>query len=264
MCGAASSATAALGPSSAPQLAPSATRQASTACTLLRPTALQRRCGCWRRWHTWPATAAHGSRPLRPPRAPITCHTAYLLLQALHVQKHVQRLTLVDATQGCRGYHERLVAGARLLQFSNHLCTCRCVSNFETERGAVIGIMKAFLGLSASIYSTLYMTVCHTQLQFLLLLATVPSAVALTASIGVNLVPYRQEEPRSKEHAFHISMNATLSLAVYQLVRFEEFVQCGGFVLGVVSLRTALACAARTHTLCCGHAMVQGVQGGWA
>ena len=98
-----------------------------------------------------------------------------------------------------------------------------CVSNFETERGAVIGIMKAFLGLSASIYTTLYMTLCKQQLDFLRLLALVPTGIALAASLGVNLVPYRQVEPHSKEHAFHISMNATLSLAVYQLVSAMYF-----------------------------------------
>jgi Nodulin-like len=146
-----------------------------------------------------------------------------------------------------------------------------CVSNFETERGAVIGILKSFLGaqsallptapspsplmsavsgsavqqrcssstrpclfvngprwavdaratlagLSASVYTTLYMTLCSKELDFLLLLATVPTAVALVCSLGVNLVPFRQLEPHSKAHAFHIAMNATVSLAVYQLV----------------------------------------------
>lgn len=93
-----------------------------------------------------------------------------------------------------------------------------CVSNFETERGAVIGILKAFLGLSASMYTTLYMTLCSQPLEFLRLLATVPPLIALTCSLGVHLVPFRQFEPHSKSHAFHIAMNATLSLAVYQLV----------------------------------------------
>jgi hypothetical protein len=98
-----------------------------------------------------------------------------------------------------------------------------CVRNFETERGAVVGILKSFLGLSASVYATLYMTLCTSPLQFLRLLAVVPTAVALIASLGVNLVPFRQFEPHSKEHAFHMSMNATLSLAAYQLVTAMYF-----------------------------------------
>jgi hypothetical protein len=93
-----------------------------------------------------------------------------------------------------------------------------CISNFETERGAVVGILKSFLGLSASMYTTMYVTLCPRPIDFLLLLAIVPTAIALIASLGINLVPFRQLEPHSKAHAFHIAMNATLSLAIYQLV----------------------------------------------
>ena len=70
-----------------------------------------------------------------------------------------------------------------------------CVRNFETERGSVVGILKAFLGLSASLYTTLYMTLCAQPLQFLKLLAVVPTGVALVASLGVNAVPFRQVWP---------------------------------------------------------------------
>lgn len=90
--------------------------------------------------------------------------------------------------------------------------------NFETHRGPVVGILKAFLGLSASIYTTLYVTFCERRLDVLWLLAVVPSSCCVVAGMGVNLVPFRQAEKTSKEHAFHIALYATLSMAIYQLV----------------------------------------------
>lgn len=119
-----------------------------------------------------------------------------------------------------------------------------CVSNFETERGAVVGILKAFLGLSASVYTTLYVTLCREPLDFLRLLAVVPTAIALFASLGVNLVPFRQFEPHSKAHAFHMAMNATLSLAIYQLVSALYFRShtSPGQNADVVRLFTLIAC----------------------
>ena len=89
--------------------------------------------------------------------------------------------------------------------------------NFETHRGQVVGILKAFLGLSASIYTTLYITFCEDRLDVLWLLAVVPSSLGAVVGVGVNLVPFRQTERASKEHAFHIAIYATLSMAIYQL-----------------------------------------------
>lgn len=78
-----------------------------------------------------------------------------------------------------------------------------CVRNFETERGSVVGILKAFLGLSASLYTTLYMTLCTQPLQFLKLLAIVPTGVALVGSLGVNAVPFRQVRPSPNPRHAH-------------------------------------------------------------
>lgn len=90
--------------------------------------------------------------------------------------------------------------------------------NFETHRGQVVGVLKAFLGLSASIYTTLYVTFCKHRLDVLWLLAVVPSSLGAVLGLGVNLVPFRQTEKTSKQHAFHIAIYATLSMAVFQLV----------------------------------------------
>ena len=124
-----------------------------------------------------------------------------------------------------------------------------CVSNFETERGAVIGILKAFLGLSASVYTTLYLTLCSEPLDFLRLLAFIPPVVALVGSLGVHLVPFRQLEPHSKSHAFHIAMNATLSLAVYQLVSALYFRLHAGPNAGDAVRRRSDSLAGLTVTL---------------
>jgi hypothetical protein len=97
------------------------------------------------------------------------------------------------------------------------------IRNFEAHRGAVVGILKAFLGLSASVYTTLYITFCNSRLEVLQLLAFVPSSIGMVAGIGVNLVPFRMLEKVSKEHAFHIALYATLSLAIYQLVTVLYF-----------------------------------------
>ena len=66
-------------------------------------------------------------------------------------------------------------------------------------RGTVIGILKAFLGLSASAYITIYVSFLEPDaLRFLLLLAIAPTAVALLASPFINYVPFIQIEPHTK------------------------------------------------------------------
>lgn len=95
-----------------------------------------------------------------------------------------------------------------------------CVRNFETERGAVVGILKSFLGLSASLYTTIYMSFAAPDaLRFILVLAIVPPVVTLFAAPGLNFVPFVQVEPHTKSHAFHISLTAIVSMAAYQMVR---------------------------------------------
>eukprot|EP00884_Botryococcus_braunii_P011942 jgi/Botrbrau1/20749/Bobra.0058s0077.1 len=92
-----------------------------------------------------------------------------------------------------------------------------CVRNFETERGTVIGVLKAFLGLSASLYTTLYMGFLDPDAtSFLLLLALGPALTVLLCSIVINYVPYIQVEPHTKSHAFHLAFTAVVGLAAYQ------------------------------------------------
>lgn len=67
------------------------------------------------------------------------------------------------------------------------------------RRGTVIGILKAFLGLSGSFFTTVYVSFLDPDaVSFLMMLAIVPSAIVLTCSCFVNYVPYIQVEPHTK------------------------------------------------------------------
>lgn len=93
------------------------------------------------------------------------------------------------------------------------------VRNFEAERGTVIGILKAFLGLSASAYITIYVSFIEPDaIKFLKILAIAPSAVALFASMFINYVPFIQIEPHTKSHAFHMIFTTVVALAFYQTI----------------------------------------------
>lgn len=92
-----------------------------------------------------------------------------------------------------------------------------CVQNFETERGTVIGILKAMLGLSASVYTAIYVAFLDpNSIAFLLLLAILPSVLAIFCVLFINRVPFIQSEPHTKSHAFHLAFTAIIGLAIYQ------------------------------------------------
>ncbi len=67
------------------------------------------------------------------------------------------------------------------------------------RRGTVIGILKAFLGLSGSFFTTVYVSFLDPDAaSFLLMLAVVPSAIVLACTLFINYVPYIQVEPHTK------------------------------------------------------------------
>ncbi|CAK0754435.1 hypothetical protein CVIRNUC_002297 [Coccomyxa viridis] len=93
------------------------------------------------------------------------------------------------------------------------------IRNFDTERGTVIGILKSFLGLSGSFFTTIYVSFLEPDAtSFLLLLAVVPSAIVLVCTFVINFVPYIQVEPHTKSHAFHLAFTTVIGLASYQAV----------------------------------------------
>ena len=66
-------------------------------------------------------------------------------------------------------------------------------------RGTVIGVLKSFLGLSGSFFTTIYVSFLEPDAaSFLLLLAIVPSAIVLACTLVINFVPYIQVEPHTK------------------------------------------------------------------
>ncbi|CAL5227480.1 g10457 [Coccomyxa viridis] len=93
------------------------------------------------------------------------------------------------------------------------------IRNFDTERGTVIGVLKSFLGLSGSFFTTIYVSFLEPDAaSFLLLLAIIPSAIVLTCTLVINFVPYIQVEPHTKSHAFHLAFTTVIGLAAYQAV----------------------------------------------
>lgn len=67
------------------------------------------------------------------------------------------------------------------------------------RRGTVIGVLKAFLGLSGSFFTTVYVSFLEPDATaFLLMLALLPSAIVLACTLFINYVPYIQVEPHTK------------------------------------------------------------------
>ncbi|GBF87528.1 MFS general substrate transporter [Raphidocelis subcapitata] len=65
------------------------------------------------------------------------------------------------------------------------------VRNFPRSRGYVVGILKSFLGLSASIYTTVYTAAfAPDAVTFLLVLGLAPAAICSVLSLFVNYVPF--------------------------------------------------------------------------
>ncbi|CAL5228367.1 g11486 [Coccomyxa viridis] len=96
-----------------------------------------------------------------------------------------------------------------------------CTRNFPAERGTIIGIVKACMGLSGAVYTSLYVGFLQPDtLGFLIFIAVVPTAVILIAACFVNFVPFTQ----AKEIPAHTGLRLTrtvqllLALAAYLLV----------------------------------------------
>ena len=63
--------------------------------------------------------------------------------------------------------------------------------NFPNDRGFVVGILKSFLGLSASIYTSVYIAAFEPDaVSFLLMLAIVPPVLCMILALFINYVPF--------------------------------------------------------------------------
>ena len=70
----------------------------------------------------------------------------------------------------------------------------------------MIGVLKAFLGLSGSFFTTIYVSFLDPDaVSFLLMLALVPSAIVVACTPFINYVPYIQVEPHTKVGAASFS-----------------------------------------------------------
>ncbi|KAF8069613.1 Dclre1a [Scenedesmus sp. PABB004] len=97
------------------------------------------------------------------------------------------------------------------------------VRNFPNDRGFVVGVLKSFLGLSSSLYTSIYMAYFEPDAAaFLLMLALVPSAVTGVLSFCLNHVPFVEAAEGaagagSTESRFLASFLVVAGLALYQM-----------------------------------------------
>jgi len=94
-----------------------------------------------------------------------------------------------------------------------------CVRNFEADRGIIISICKACLGLSAAFYTTLYQaTYAPDALNFILLLAMVPTVSVLLCLPFINYVPFVPVDSTPSLGGFSIAYTSIGALVMYQLL----------------------------------------------
>ena len=95
--------------------------------------------------------------------------------------------------------------------------------NFPASRGTVVGLVKACIGLSASLYTAWYNGYfLGDPGAFMLFLAFVPSIVTLCLMPLVNFVPYLQKSELSKqcptETRFYMTLKIIATLSIYLMV----------------------------------------------
>ncbi|WIA43520.1 hypothetical protein OEZ86_009978 [Tetradesmus obliquus] len=99
------------------------------------------------------------------------------------------------------------------------------VRNFPNNRGAVVGLLKSFVGLSGSIYSSVYTSALSPDApSYLLLLAVAVPLLPLLLSAGVNHVPYVEAAELhsltswfNPETRFLLAYVTVAALALYQM-----------------------------------------------
>jgi hypothetical protein len=99
------------------------------------------------------------------------------------------------------------------------------IRNFPDERGFVVGILKAFFGLSASIYTSVYVaTFDPDAVSYLLMLSIVPPVLCALLAFLVNHVPFVEASENfdrstwlSTEGRFLLSFFLVAAIAVYQM-----------------------------------------------
>ncbi|KAK9836313.1 hypothetical protein WJX81_004629 [Elliptochloris bilobata] len=97
-------------------------------------------------------------------------------------------------------------------------CLVTSTRNFPGERGTVIGILKSTLGLSASIWTALYVGLFQPHaIDFLLFLAFAPAVLTLVGLFFINFVPFVQANESLAPKRFMTAIQVLLALGVYQM-----------------------------------------------
>ena len=99
------------------------------------------------------------------------------------------------------------------------------VRNHGRHRGLAVGVLKGAVGLSGSVFSTLFLaSYARDSPRFLLLLALAPPCIVLPASLFVNAVPFDQRDEWPDAGAllapsarFSAAAAVLAALAVYQM-----------------------------------------------
>jgi MFS family permease len=111
--------------------------------------------------------------------------------------------------------------GANALTFSNTGALVACVKNFPESRGIVIGLLKAFVGLSGAIYTQLYLAIYGDDAASLVLLvAWLPAAFNIFTVYTIRVLPYARRSDGGKPYntPFYHFLYLSLALASYLLV----------------------------------------------
>ncbi|KAK9904691.1 hypothetical protein WJX75_000633 [Coccomyxa subellipsoidea] len=102
-------------------------------------------------------------------------------------------------------------------------CIATNVHNFPHDRGTVVGVLKSLVGLSASVYTSVYVAAFRPDaLSFLLIIAVVPTALGLCAMPFFNALPDAAAadgdgNAKSIGVRFGVAYNVVITLGLYQL-----------------------------------------------
>lgn len=116
----------------------------------------------------------------------------------------------------------------------------------------MIGVLKAFLGLSGSFFTTVYVSFLDPDaVAFLLMLALVPCAVVLACTPFINYVPYIQVEPHTKVSPCPASKGGTGRTAHQGEVTGLRCPTACRPSAGLVLLSMVLRCQCEVSAVCC-------------
>ncbi|KAL6846863.1 hypothetical protein ACP4OV_022716 [Aristida adscensionis] len=144
-----------------------------------------------------------------------------------------------------------IAVGANSQAFANTGALVTCVRNFPESRGAMLGLLKGFVGLSGAIFTQLYLAFYGPggggdTRPLILLVGWLPAAVsvAFLATIRVIRAPRSPLAVRREYRAFCAFLYVSLALAAYLLVaivlqkRFQftraEYAVCAAVVLSML------------------------------